>query len=235
MLGRHTYRSSDRIEAEESVIVHGNKSDYKAQTVNISDSGLALYITDPFYIEDNQQVSLTVSTKRYKASLVGSLVYVRQDGKGWRYAFSVKPKDNQSKRQYLQIVHDQPHSLPEQMNLWDTAYDDMVRNIQKRLAKQHYQRRRYPRLSINHILKFTDGTTCTLIDFNYRYLAVKDLKIRASLNYTYLTKNGVRLDLKVVIHAPARAGRTLLKVENLTSLEKNGFLDEVTQDLCGGR
>jgi len=234
MLGRPVHRSSARIAADEYVIVHGRSGDHEARTADMSDAGLALLSEEPLYVPDDRQVSLTISTSRYEADMTASLVYVHPRGDKWLYAFSVTPESEQDGRQYLQIVYDRPHSLPERMNLWDTAWDDIVRNVRRRLARERTRQRKSPRISIDRTVTFADGTSCTLVDFNYHFLAVKGLDGDGHSGdaYVYVMGTGTKLSLRVVGPAPSRPGLTLLKVENLTDLEESGLINVVADDFA---
>ena len=133
MLGRRSYRASERIQASEKVYVKYKDTEYEAVTVDVSDYGLSLYSSSPMDLTERAYINLIIKTSRYEAKLEGSVVYVRSEGEGWRYSAVVKPEDENDKRQYMQIIYDRLHSLPKQIDPWVTAYDDMLRNIERRM------------------------------------------------------------------------------------------------------
>ncbi|MEZ4509949.1 MAG: hypothetical protein R2881_10160 [Eubacteriales bacterium] len=45
-------------------------------------------------------------------------------------------------REYLQLVYDRQHSLPKSMNIWVTAFDDLVNNASQRLEQKHLRNAR---------------------------------------------------------------------------------------------
>lgn len=133
MLGRRSYRASERIQASERVYVKYKDTEYEAVTVDVSDYGLSFYSSSPMDLTERAYINLIIKTSRYEAKLEGSVVYVRREGEGWRYSAVVKPEDENDKRQYMQIIYDRLHSLPKQIDPWVTAYDDMLRNIERRM------------------------------------------------------------------------------------------------------
>ncbi|WP_312702486.1 glycosyltransferase [Sedimentibacter sp.] len=133
MLGRHSYRASERIQASEKVYVKYKDTRYEAVTVDVSDHGLSFYSSSFMDLPERANINLIIKTSRYEAKLEGSVVYVRKEGEGWRYSAVVKPEDENDKRQYMQIIYDRLHSLPKQIDPWVTAYDDMFRNIERRM------------------------------------------------------------------------------------------------------
>ena len=133
MLGRHSYRASERIQASEKVYVKYKDTRYEAVTVDVSDHGLSFFSSSSMDLPERANINLIIKTSRYEAKLEGSVVYVRNEGEGWRYSAVVKPEDENDKRQYMQIIYDRLHSLPKQIDPWVTAYDDMFRNIERRM------------------------------------------------------------------------------------------------------
>lgn len=137
MIGRRAYRQTERNRAQADATIHykANNSTFQARTIDVSEQGIALFVTEPIDLSPRTEISIVVKTERYEANLDAVIVYGKKDGEGWRYAATVQPVNMIDKRQYLQIVYDRGHSLPEQLNPWDTAYDDMIRNVQQRVVQ----------------------------------------------------------------------------------------------------
>ncbi|WP_312813042.1 glycosyltransferase [Sedimentibacter sp.] len=150
MLGRRSYRASERIQASETVYIKYKDKEYKAVTMDVSDHGLSFYVPSPIDLPEQSGIDLTLQTCRYEARLEGSIVYIRKEGDGWRYSAVVKPVEETDKRQYMQIVYDRLHSLPKQIDPWVTVYDDIFRNIEKRV---HLVRNK----SVKHTKKVIGG------------------------------------------------------------------------------
>ncbi|PWJ47226.1 glycosyltransferase [Faecalicatena contorta] len=237
MLGRPAFRKTERIQAEESVTVQTHERTYDAVSADLSETGMAFYSAKPIYVPEDSIVSLSIQTLRYKAQLEGSIVYVRQEKpqnqSRWRYAVSVKPLSEEDKRQYMQIIYDRIHSLPKQMNLWITAYDDVVRNIRKRIKKQFSDKRKLPRIQIAYPVTLHNGQQCMLHSFNYRYFSATGLTVpNGSLSFT--SPSGIEVQLRRADITTATKGEVLLEVENLQALEKGGLLDKLLEELQEG-
>ncbi|MFD1176440.1 glycosyltransferase family 2 protein [Paenibacillus puldeungensis] len=235
MIGRHAYRETERIRAQEDVTIHYKASNlrYQARTVDVSENGIALYVMHPIYLPSQTTISLTVKTERYEANLDAVIVYVKKDGEGWRYSATVQPVGEMDKRQYTQIIYDRKHSLPEQMNLWDTAYDDMVRNVKRRIIQPLSDKRKMPRIPLQCPIIFTDGTACTLRSFNYLFFSASDFQgdISAGAVFTFYTKSNIEVILQHTGKTTARHQEVLLSVENIGDIVDRGLIDQMLDDL----
>lgn len=231
MLGRHAYRETERIQAEEAVTIQYKKINYQAQTIDVSENGIALYVPEPIYLPEQTPISLTVTTDQYKAHLEAAIVYVKKEGKGWRYSATVQPVHEFDKRQYMQIIYDRKHSLPKQMNLWDTAYDDMLRNVQKRITKPFLDKRKMPRVPLDYPIVFENGASCTLRSFNYRFFSAIDFQGNDEANLIFYTKTDIEVMLRHTGKATANQNEELLSVENLDDLVAQDLVGQLLEDL----
>lgn len=235
MIGRQAYRETERIRAQEDVTIHYKASNlrYQARTVDVSENGIALYVAHPIYLPPQTKISLTVKTERYEANLDAAIVYVKKNGEGWSYSATVQPVGETDKRQYMQIIYDRKHSLPEQMNLWDTAYDDMVRNVKRRIIQPLSDKRKMPRISLQCPVTFTDGTACTLRSFNYLFFSASDLQggISAGAMFTFYTKSNIEVILQHTGKTTARHHEVLFSVENIGDIVDRGLVDQMLDDL----
>lgn len=235
MIGRRAYRETERIRAQEDATIHykaGNLR-YQAKTVDVSEQGIALYVPYPIYLPQQTTVSLAVKTGRYEANLDAVIVYVKKDGEGWRYSAKVQPVTEADKRQYMQIIYDRKHSLPEQMNLWDTAYDDMLRNVKKRIVQPRSDQRTMPRIPLQLPVIFTNGASCTLHSFNYRFFSATGLQgdISAGAVVTFYTKSQIEVILQHTGKTAAGRGEVLLSVGNIDDIAERGLIDQLLDDL----
>ena len=233
MLGRPSYRESERISATEQISVQYKNKTYTALTRDVSEHGLSFYISSPIYLPDEKVIQFTIETQRYKAHLQGSIVYVRKEGEGWRYSAKIDPLSENDKRQYMQIIYDRPHSLPKQMDPWVTAYDDIVRNIRKRLVEPFSDKRKLPRITLDYPVTFTNGTSCILRSFNYRYFSASHFK---NINlyedqFVFLTPSGIQLILKRTGIIVSQNKEELLSVENLENLVEYNLIELILEDL----
>jgi len=238
MIGRRAYRETERIRAQEDVMIHykaGNLR-YQARTVDVSEHGIALYVEHPVYLPPQTTISLVVKSERYEANLDAVIVYVKKDGEGWRYSATVQPVDETNKRQYMQIIYDRKHSLPEQMNLWDTAYDDMVRNVKRRIVQPLLDKRKMPRIPLQCPIVLTNGAGCTLRSFNYLYFSASGFQgdIPAGAVVTFYTRSDIEVILR---HTGKTTGHqeVLLSVENIDDIVDRGLVDQMLDDLLHPR
>ncbi|PQP84159.1 glycosyl transferase [Paenibacillus sp. PCH8] len=235
MVGRRAYRETERIRAQEDVTIQYQASNlsYQAKTVDVSENGIAFYVPYPIYLPEQETISLVVKSERYEANLDAVIVYVKQDGEGWRYSATVQPKDETDNRQYMQLIYDRKHSLPEQMNLWDTAYDDMLRNVKKRIVQPRSDQRKMPRLSLALPVDFTNNAGCTLRSFNYRFFSATGLHgdISPGTVVTFYTHNNIEVILQHTGKTTANHREVLLSVENIDDIVERGLISQLLNDL----
>ena len=233
MLGRRAYRSSERIRAEEDINIQYKALSYDAKTLDVSENGLAFWTEKPIYLPENMTLKFAITTPYYKAGLKGKIVYVKEQDRGWRYSASVRAVDDDNKRQYMQIIYDRTHSLPKQMDLWVTAYDDMLRNMKRRLKQPLSDKRKMPRILLDREIAFTNGATCKLIDFNYRYFSVSGFNTNGSQDdeFIYKTESGIPLILKRTGIYIRHSSEELLSVVNLKDLIRRSQMDQILVDI----
>lgn len=235
MLGRPSYRNSERIKATEIVIIQYGNQTYEGVTMDVSDQGLSFYISSPIYLPSEATIYLTVQTERYKANLEATIVYVREEGSGWRYSAKVKPIEDSDQRQYMQIIYDRPHSLPRRIDRWVTVYDDIVRNIEKRISEPFKDKRKFPRIHISYPVIFEDGSSFILKSFNYRYFSAADFKGEDLLDneLRLVTKSKIPVILRRTGIMVSQNQEELLSVENLESLVEQDLIEKLLEDLGG--
>lgn len=233
-IGRRAYRETERIRAQADVTIHNKetKQTYRGRTVDVSEQGLALFVTQPIYLPPEATLSMIVKTERYEANLDATIIYVKPDGEGWRYSARVRPVSETDKRQYMQIIYDRKHSLPEQLDLWDTAYDDMVRNVQKRIAHPLPDQRKMPRILLQLPIVFTNGASCTLRSMNYRYFSATDFQgdISTGSTVTFYTRSHIEI---ILLHTGKMTSNqeVLLSIENIDNLAKRELIHQMMEDL----
>ncbi|WP_168735892.1 glycosyltransferase [Cohnella fermenti] len=235
MVGRRSYRESERIRANEEVIIHERKSaaTYAARSVDVSEHGIAFYVPQPIYLPTEAEVALIVRTARYETNLEASIVYVKKDGDGWRYSAKVRPVQEADKRQWMQIIYDRKHSLPEQMNLWGTAYDDMTRNLQKRMSQPSADKRKTPRILLDCPIELTNGERCTLRSFNYLFFSVTGLNesTEAGTPVAFRTRSMIEVRLRYTGKKTTNGQELLLAIDNMDEIVERGQLNQLLNDL----
>lgn len=135
MLGRRTLRRYDRIQGEAPVLLRRGDRQVKGRTLDLSQGGAALLLEEPLEGTPGEEWTLEVWTGRYRARLRAALVHLRIREDGPFAAVTVQPLTPWDNRQWLQIIHDRPHSLPRELDPWRTVYDDLRRNLELRLKR----------------------------------------------------------------------------------------------------
>ena len=216
--GRKIYRQSERFAAKEDLTIITADHVYQTKTVNISESGLAFTMSKPNYVPNEIPFQLCIQTDFYYAKLKGILVYVKQVKQNWYYGVRITEIDEENLRQYAQIVYDRMHSLPTVMNHWVTAADELSKNLSVRMEKQRFEQRKLPRILLEMPIVMADGSTGTILDFNYRYMMIRDLRSKRQDQTRYILHcaYGIQLELEVV--TAKNASRTLLAITNWKDL-----------------
>lgn len=237
MLGRPSYRNSERIQATEKINIQYKKQTYEGVTMDVSDQGLSFYVSTPIYLPTEAIISLNIQTERYTANLEGTVAYVRKEGSGWRYAAKVNPIEEIDRRQYLQIIYDRLHSLPKRIDRWITVYDDIVRNIEKRLSDPFKDKRKFPRILISYPVILENGSGFVLKSFNYRYFSATDFNGENLLDneLRLVTKNKIPVILRRTGIMVSQNQEELLSVENLESLVEQDLIEKLLEDLGGDK
>lgn len=235
MLGRRAYRNAERIAASEEVTIYTNEihQQYHGRTIDVSDHGIAIYMDMPVYIPLESDVKIHVRTHRYQAILNAEIVYVKPEGKGWRYSAKVEPVSEQDKREYMQTIYDRKHSLPEQLDLWNTDYDDITRNIKKRMEKSIQHKRKYPRVQLDYPVVFTNGVKGRLKSFNFKFFSISDLEgiVLTGDRLVFYTSSNIEVMIEFTMTRAAKSGEYLCKVVNLDELTRNHLVEKMLEDL----
>ena len=236
MLGRDSPRKSERIKAEVKIDIYYQNQNIEGVTYDLSDQGLSFTTTNENYLPDDQDLQIHLTDRNYTANLIGQIVYVRKYKNQWMYALSIAPKSSKDHKEYSQIIYDRLHSLPIEMDLWTTAYDDLIRNITLRIKRSSLERRKLPRIPIHKNIRFQNGTTGTIEDFNFKYLHVTHLKsLHLNQNEYYLqTKSNIWVILEPTKPLILGTKEALFKIINLDELIENDQLTQLLNDLKEG-
>ena len=237
-LVRPALRDKERIKAVVDAIISFDKEIYYAKTIDVSESGLALELTRPIYFPENKAVDILLSTPRYKASLSAHLVHVNQQEEMWIYAFSVEPKSETDQRQYFQIIYDRHHTLPKELNMWMTAYDDIVRNVSVRFMKPFSNKRQKPRITLNRPVTFDNGINCTLRSFNFDYFSADNFSSLPQQDDVLRIVSQHELEHVMELRYTGKStanGQLLLEVLNFDYFVKYGQVQRLILELEGER
>ncbi|MEN6419261.1 MAG: glycosyltransferase family 2 protein [Clostridiaceae bacterium] len=230
MLGRKAYRTSERFDAEITLKLTYNDQVIPAVTRNISEGGFLFTLACPLYLPSDEDLGFTLKSDRYSADVTGRIAYVNSEKDQWLYHVKLTGDlAGQEKRQYLQLVYDRVPSLPKSMNVWVTAFDDIVNNASVRLERQRAEMRSLPRIELERKATFEEGGAATLVNFNYKYFLVRDLTVNAQ-PLTIAPKRGVRIVLEPTDLPVYHAGEKLMRVTNWRELARNKAFQDVLDD-----
>ena len=232
MLGRNAQRQSERFNARIPLCVSYEGYSIETVTENVSEGGVMFTLPMPVYVPDHTPLTMYLCNERYQATLNAKVLYVDSEKSRWRYHCAVVRMSEANWRQYLQMIYDRPHPLPKKMNSWMTIVDDIINNQYQRMRKSVTERRTEPRVQIDRFVQFEEGGNCTVLDFSYRFLLVRNLTL-PSKKPTQLT---IRLNEQCrIICTPAKGrplqpNEKLMKVLNLEEINRNEvFLRALTE------
>ncbi len=230
MMGRKAYRASERFEAEIPLKLCYKGKAFSAKTKNISEGGFLFSMDHPAYLPSDEPLEFSLTSDHYSATVKGNIVYITSSGNQWLYHVKLVPgMTEQDTREYLQLVYDRTPSLPKSMNIWVTAFDDLVNNASQRLEKQRSEMRALPRIQLERAVRSEEGVTGTLIDFNFKYALLRGLSEQAD-SLTIVPRNGVQIVLQSANKPMTTQGVTLYNVVNWEELTASKAFQTLLED-----
>ena len=230
MMGRKAYRTSERFVAELGVKFAYRGKSFSAKTKNISEGGFLFTMEHPAYLPDDEPLEFILSSGKYCANVLGKIVYIDSVENKWLYHVQLVPgMTEQDTREYLQLVYDREHSLPKSMNIWVTAFDDLVNNASQRLETQRTEMRTLPRIRLDRSVRFEEGVSGTLIDFNFKFMLLRGLSENMD-KLTLLPRNGVRIELENTNKTMTTPGVMLYKVVNWEEVASSKAFQTLLED-----
>lgn len=230
MMGRKAYRASERFVADIPVRLTYRGKPFSAVTKNISEGGFLFMLEHPAFLPDDEALDFTLRSDKYRADVKGRIVYINSAGNQWLYHVQLEPgMSDENHREYLQLVYDRQHSLPKSMNVWVTAFDDIVNNASMRLEKQHSEMRALPRIQLERFVRFEEGVSGTLVDFNFKFMLVRGLSENAD-RLTLLPRSGIRVLLENTKKPMTTPGVALYRVANWEELAASRAFQTLLED-----
>ena len=229
-MGRQAYRASERFNAKIPVRFRYETGEIKALTRNISEGGFQFELAHPTYLPDHAPLDFVLETDCYRASVQGQIVYISTAGAKWLYHVQLLPhRSEEDRREYLQLVYDREHSLPKSMNVWVTAFDDIVSNANQRLDKQRAEMRVLPRIDLDRVVRFEEGGSATLVNFNYKYFLARNLNTDEK-HLTLIPREGVVITLERSEAQMENPGLILFSVINWEELARSKAFQTLLED-----
>lgn len=216
--GRKNQRSADRFRVTLPVQVERAGQSVQGQTVDISENGLGILLTEPVFLPENEPISVLIGEQPVKLECL--VANVRQVEAGWQYGLRIQSVED--RQTYDQLVFDRHHTMSDIMQPTVSTFSDLSVNIRGRLRPRQQSRRKSPRIPIGERFP-TEAGDVLVADMNGKYLRLSgavDLPDAFTLKFwgypMALRRSGIRPGL--------------YEIENSEELLcSRGFLDKLTQ------
>ncbi|MCR5303329.1 MAG: glycosyltransferase [Lachnospiraceae bacterium] len=229
--GRVQHRSEERANVKEPAVVSLDNGEIKCTTSDISESGLSVKMDKPYYMKEDEPISVTVSFQDYTVTLSAIVVYVKQNVEGdWLYSMKIKDFHGM-KDDWLMIIYDRIPTLPVIIRNDAGSFDDLRLNMKKRVTAPFYQKRCYPRVLLDMEIpcKEIKEGKIKVHDFNYAYFTLSEEAPELTDMHVAFSRNAVfELEFDRVL----RNGKKLYSVKNLEEvMDDREAADEVLEFL----
>ena len=219
ILGRKTVRNAERQKVSIPCVVKTRFEEMEGVTEDISESGTSIYLNVPCDIEE--PVTLTLDDGYYHAEVEGRVVSVaNRDGKRWRYAFKIVDLKD-SRAEYCQLIYDREPSLPTNLDESQSSFEDLKKNVTKRMVNSEFHNRKKARIPVNKTFLADGYNEVMMVNYNYDYVLLeKRLGLGRFLELEL--EDGLKLELGKY-RALGRGG-ILYRVENEAELYEDFVL-----------
>lgn len=221
ILGRKTVRNAERQKVSIPCVVKTRFEEMEGVTEDISESGTSIYLNVPCDIEEDEPVTLTLDDGYYHAEVEGRVVSVaNRDGKRWRYAFKIADLKD-SRAEYCQLIYDREPSLPTNLDESQSSFEDLKKNVTKRMVNSEFHNRKKARIPVNKTFLADGYNEVMMVNYNYDYVL---LEKRLGLGrYVDLElEEGLKLELGK--YRELGRGEILYRVENEAELYEDFVL-----------
>lgn len=220
MIGRKNYRMSERYNTDLSVKITSTNNVICTKTMNISETGLAVTVDSPIFIDKDEEVHIQINTDYWYSEFNGKLVYVSriEDEMKWKYSFKITSISESNRREYYQIVYDRRPSLASKINKNSSIFEDLLLNITGRssINKRKEEFRQAYRIPVNDYLQTDKGEKIYTENFNYNYIVFKHKDDYKDL-VTIVLENGLKLKCEYVKHINEKE-KMLYRVLNVNEI-----------------
>lgn len=214
MNGRKNYRNSERFYGQLALQISVDGETYEATTSDFSEGGLSAILPKAVYIANGKLVDICIKDREYKAEMKMQIASVSEvKDKGYKYCFQIVEIDNENKQEYMEIIFDRDHSLPQTISKSSSVYGDIVSNIKGRVNKSTSSSRKLVRLDVNKEYPLKCGGNVFVKNFNFEYVLLED---KAGIP----EKCEIELEKDVVLICHRQKG-SLYKIDNLEALQSD--------------
>lgn len=215
ILGRKTVRNAERQKAAIPCRVKTRFEEMEGVTEDISENGTSIYLEVPCDIEEDEPVTLTLDNGVYHAEVEGRVVAVaNRTEKKWRYAFVIADLKD-SKAEYFQLIYDREPSLPDNLDESQSSFEDLRKNLTRRIITTEYHNRKKARVPIHKTFLADGYNDVMLINYNYDYVLLEK-RMGLGRNLDLELEKGLVLELGK--YRELKDGDVLYRVENEAEL-----------------
>lgn len=218
--GRIPYRKAERVSVRMDCMIANDMGEIAGVTRDISETGVSILVDRPYYVEEDEEILLTLRSEKYEAHLKAKVVFVSQMDENWNYSMKITDYLD-SYDEYLQMIYDRIPVLPQEIKRGSGSFDDLKLNIKKRVTAPHYQKRQYPRVSLHAKVSWRasedesiKGGKVLMVDFNYCYVSL--IGVNLPKRMVLYPVDGV--ELRCVLDSEIRDRKQLYVVENREEL-----------------
>ena len=214
-------RNAERQKVSIPCVVKTRFEEMEGVTEDISESGTSIYLNVPCDIEEDEPVTLTLDDGYYHAEVEGRVVSVaNRDGKRWRYAFKIVDLKD-SRAEYCQLIYDREPSLPTNLDESQSSFEDLKKNVTKRMVNSEFHNRKKARIPVNKTFLADGYNEVMMVNYNYDYVLLeKRLGLGRFLELEL--EDGLKLELGK--YRELGRGGILYRVENEAELYEDFVL-----------
>ena len=203
--GRNFMRKSERVIAELDCKIVNEYESILCKTKDFSETGVSVLIEKPYFIDDQGDVELWISSERYEAKVKARVLHVKKEEGMWKYSFEITEIPQEYKSDYMQLIFDREPTLPLTLDDSLSSFDDLRINIRNRTKTRIYDNRRFARTDVEDIAETSDLRKIKILNFNYQFIALEtlsndkkvDVKLSNGLVFKCLYNRTVRGNVRI--------------------------------------
>lgn len=168
MLGRKTYRQSERFYAQLEAIISFSTHSYQGETFDISEGGFSIVLDFPQVIPENEVIKVVMKDAHNHATVQAQLVQCIQMREKWKYGFTLTHLSDENRANYVKLIYDRLPSLPKCIDKSSSSFEDLSKNLMLRLSKGfNNQNDKIPHIKLNKQFVVEENQIITLVMFSF--------------------------------------------------------------------
>jgi cellulose synthase (UDP-forming) len=229
MVGRKSFRKTERVLAEVPCKITYNNKELNCKTIDVSEGGLAVRFEFPEYIPYDEVIKIKLFTDRYLAEFSGKVVHIAKGEKEWKYAFEITDIDKDNFKQLLYITYDRVPTLPNNLDENTSIFDDIRVNILTRNKKLFLFKRKLPRVDLDKTIASKECGDVKIKSFNYEYMALEGISESILKDQITLKIKGSR-ELVGILEKVQDKNIYLYKIKNYKEIADDKEIKNILND-----